>query len=64
MTGERETQRKGEQVSFPLKPVLIALGPEEVQRLLAIAFDGQAEEALSFLREELLKRVEKALARH
>ncbi len=64
MTGDRETHREEEKVSFPLKPVLIALGPEEVQRLLAIAFDGQAEEALAFVREELLKRVEKALARH
>ncbi|MEJ5357862.1 MAG: hypothetical protein WHT06_04245 [Desulfobacterales bacterium] len=50
-------------MTLPLKPVVIELGPEQVQRLLAIAFDGPAEEALSFVRGELLPRVEKALAR-
>lgn len=50
-------------VTLPLKTVVIELGPEQVQRLLAIALDGPAEEALSFVREELLERVERALAR-
>lgn len=49
---------------FPLKPVWVELRPEQVQRLLAIALDGRAEEALAFVREDLLKRVEKALERH
>jgi len=50
-------------VPYPLKPVWIELEPEQVQRLLAIALDGKAEEALSFVRGDLLQRVEKALER-
>jgi hypothetical protein len=47
-----------------MEKVLIELAPADAQRLLAIALDGDREEALTFIREDLAKRVEKALQRH
>jgi hypothetical protein len=51
-------------MSIALKPVLIEFGPEDVQHLLSIALDGDGDEALVFIRQDLIKRVEKALQRH
>jgi hypothetical protein len=51
-------------MSITLKPVLIELRPEDVQHLLAIALDGDGDKALAFIRQDLVKRVEKALQRH
>ena len=51
-------------MSIQLKPVLIEFGPEDVQRVLSLALDGNGEDALAFIRQELVKRVEKALQRH
>ena len=51
-------------MSITLKPVLIELKPEDVQHLLSIALDGDGDEALAFIRQDLIKRVEKALQRH
>jgi hypothetical protein len=50
-------------MSIPLKPVLIEFGPEDVRRLLSIALDGSGDQALAFIRQDLVKRVEKALQR-
>ena len=51
-------------ISIQLKPVLIPFRPEDVQRVISLAQDGNADEALAFIRQDLLKRVEKALQRH
>jgi hypothetical protein len=55
---------EGNTMSVQLKPVLIEFNAEDVQRLLSIALDGGGEEALVFIRHDLVKRVEKALQRH
>lgn len=47
-----------------VRKVLIELGPSEVQALLAIDLDGDAEGALAFIRETLAKQVRKALQPH
>jgi hypothetical protein len=44
--------------------VLIELKPEDVQHVLSLALDGNGEDALAFIRQDLVKRVEKALQRH
>lgn len=46
-----------------MKPILIEFRPEDVQHLLSIALDGKGDEALAFIRQDLVKRVEKALQR-
>jgi hypothetical protein len=46
-----------------MKKVLIELSPADIQRVLSIALDGDREEALSFVANDLAKRVEKALPR-
>jgi hypothetical protein len=51
-------------VSITLKTVLIRFGPEGVQRVLSIALDGDGDEALTFIRQDLVRRLEKALQRH
>jgi len=50
-------------MSITLKPVLIEFRPEDVQYLLSIALDGDGNEALAFIRQDLIKRVERALQR-
>jgi len=47
-----------------LKKIHVEFSPEEVQRIMAIALDENAGEALVFFREILSKRVEKALQAH
>ena len=51
-------------MSIALKPVLIEFSPEDVQRLLSLTLDGSGDDALAFIRQDLIKRVEKALQRH
>ena len=51
-------------MTISLKRVLIDFSPEDVQRLLSIALDGDRDEALMFIRQDLAKRVEKALQGH
>ena len=51
-------------VTISLKRVLIDFSPEDVQRLLSIALGGDRDEALMFIRQDLAKRVEKALQGH
>ena len=51
-------------MSVALKSVLIEFSPEDVQRLLSLALDGSGDDALAFIRQDLIRRVEKALQRH
>ena len=47
-----------------LKTIHIELNPDEIQCLMAIAMDESRDDALSFIKQTLMKRVEKALQRH
>lgn len=47
-----------------LKPAHIELNPAEIQRLFAIAMDDDKDEALTFIKQILAKRVEKILRPH
>ncbi len=47
-----------------LQPVTLRLDTDEVQLVLQIALDGDAPQAVTFIREVLAKKVEKALQRH
>ena len=47
-----------------IKKVHIEFSASEVQQIMAIQLDGNAGEALAFLRDILYKRVEKALQTH
>jgi hypothetical protein len=47
-----------------LKNVQIELNTMEIQQILAIAMDENAAEALAFIKENLYKRIEKALQQH
>jgi hypothetical protein len=47
-----------------LKKVFLELGVPDVQEILAIDLDGDADEALAFIREKLAKQVKKALQPH
>ena len=47
-----------------LKPILIEFAAEDVQRVLEHALNGNGDDALAFIRQDLVKRVEKALQRH
>ncbi len=47
-----------------LKTIHIEVAPDEIQKLLAIAMDDDRDEALAFIKQHLVKRVEKALQRH
>ncbi|WP_177193479.1 hypothetical protein [Thermodesulforhabdus norvegica] len=47
-----------------LKKVIITLTPEEVQEVLRIDMDGDPEEAFSFLRTVLAKKVKEELKTH
>ncbi|MFO7687180.1 MAG: hypothetical protein R6V60_13940 [Desulfobacterales bacterium] len=51
-------------MTIKLKRVLIDFSPEDVQLLLSIALDGDRDEALAFIRQDLAKRVEKAMQGH
>lgn len=51
-------------MSVALKSVLIEFASEDVQRLLSLSLDGSGDDALAFIRQDLVKRVEKALQRH
>jgi hypothetical protein len=43
---------------------MIELKAEDVQRVLSLALDGNGDDALAFIRQDVVKRVEKALQRH
>lgn len=47
-----------------LKPVQLRLETEEVRRILQVALDDDAQEALALVKTALAKKVEKALQRH
>jgi len=47
-----------------LKTVRIELSPAEIQRILSITLDDDKEGALEFIKQNLVKRVEKVLAPH
>jgi hypothetical protein len=47
-----------------LKKINIEFSAAEVQKVLSIGLDENAEDALYFVREILFKRVEKALRAH
>ena len=47
-----------------LKKVLLELSIPDVQEILAIDLDGDPEKALAFIRENLGKKVKKALRPH
>jgi hypothetical protein len=43
---------------------MIEFRAEDVQRVLSLALDGSRDDAMAFIRQDLVKRVEKALQRH
>ena len=47
-----------------LKDIVIRLDVAEIQRILAIDMDSDREQALEFIRENLSKKVKKALESH
>lgn len=47
-----------------LKNVQIELNTTEIQQILAIALDENAAEALAYIKDNLCKRIEKALLQH
>ena len=47
-----------------LKKISIELGTTEVQEILAIDMDDDAERALAFIKEHLAKQVKKCLQPH
>jgi len=47
-----------------LKRVTIELDVSEVQEILAVDMDNDAQRALSFIKERLAKEVKKRLQRH
>ena len=47
-----------------LKKVILELIIPDVQEMLAIDLDGDAEKALAFIREKVAKQVKKALQSH
>ena len=47
-----------------LKTVRIELSPAEIQRILSIVLDEDKEGAFEFIKQNLVKRVEKILAPH
>jgi CHASE3 domain sensor protein len=52
------------EIGMNLKKVLLELSVSEVQQILAIDLDRDAEKALAFIRENLGKKVKKALRPH
>lgn len=47
-----------------LKDIVVRLDVSEVQRILAIDMDENREDALIFIRDNLSKKVKKALEQH
>ena len=47
-----------------LKKVILDLSVQDVQEILAIDLDGDADKALAFIREKVAKQVKKALQPH
>jgi hypothetical protein len=47
-----------------VKPIHIQLQPEQINEILHIALDEDADRALAFVQTVLAKKVEKALQRH
>ena len=47
-----------------LKKVLLELSVTDVQEILAIDLDGDADKALAFIRKKMAKQVKKALQSH
>ena len=47
-----------------LKDIVIRLDVADIQRILAIEIDSDREQALEFIRENLSKKVKKALESH
>ena len=47
-----------------LKNVQIELNTTEIQQILAISLDENAADALSFIKDNLCKLIEKALQQH
>jgi hypothetical protein len=47
-----------------LENVQIELNTTEIQQILAIALDENAADALAFIKDNLFKRIEKALQQH
>ncbi|MDZ7580807.1 MAG: hypothetical protein U5R30_09360 [Deltaproteobacteria bacterium] len=47
-----------------LKPIQLQLNTEEVRRVLQVALDDDAQQALALVKTVLAKKVEKALQRH
>lgn len=47
-----------------LKQVHIEMNMSQVQQVLAISLDDDAEKALKFIKENFLKQVQKAIRRH
>jgi hypothetical protein len=56
-----ETRHGG---TMNLKRVTIELDVSEVQEILAVDMDNDAQRALSFIKERLAKEVKKRLQRH
>lgn len=51
-------------IKMNLKKVLLELSVPDVQEILAIDLDGDADKALAFIREKVAKKVKKALQSH
>ena len=47
-----------------LKPVQLQLETEDVRRVLQVALDDDAQQALALIKTVFAKKVEKALQRH
>ena len=47
-----------------LKKIRIELDAAEIQQLIGIALDDDSEQALTFIKRKLVKRIEKALQTH
>ena len=47
-----------------LKTIRVELDPSDIQQVLMIALDDDKEGALAFIKENLSKQIQKALAPH
>ena len=47
-----------------LKTIRIEFDPSDIQKVLMIALDDDKEGALDFIKEQLVKRLQKALTPH
>ncbi len=55
---------KGNSSAMNLKSIQVSLDAREIQTILAIALDEDRDAALAFIRNRLVKKVEKRLRRH